>query len=136
MKNTKSALKERSVRREKLIRSLQDRGLINEDSSLRSIRGSLYDAIASYVSDPYDIDPDILGEEVESWLLAVEPIYEDDSLDKPENWDDFVELLDSICECPDDYVNGSALYELEQALNDFALELVLIDPSGYEFEVF
>lgn len=136
MRNTKSKLTERSAKRTAIIRSLQERGLINEDSSLRSIRGSLYDAIAAYVADPYQFETETLGDEVELWLISIEPIYEDETLEKPEGWDSFLELLDDICEEPEEYTSGAAVYTLDQALNDFSLELMLIDPAGYEFEVF
>jgi hypothetical protein len=132
----KSNFTDRNQKRSALIRSLQDRGLINEDSSLRSLRGSLYDAIEAYVDDPYQFEPEILGDEAEVWLISIEPIYEDETLEKPDEWDVFLELLSDMCDCPEDYASGAAVYDLEQALENFPLELMLVDPAGYEFEVF
>lgn len=127
MSTAKSDVAERIKRRRSVYRSLMQRGVVKTDPSLLPVGGSVYDSMVSYVQNEHQTPTEVIAELVEQWYDALLPIYDDETLEKPEGWDNFLIYLDTVYRNPQSGVTGSMRNVIEDALVKYSIELMAVE---------
>lgn len=126
---TKTETQQRIQRRRQVYRSLMQRGVVKTDPSLMAVGGSVYDSMAKYLQEEYASKGIDISSLLESWYDALLPIYDDETLDKPEGWDAFLIYLDTACRNPQSGVNGNLRNVIDNALEKYNIELMAVETA-------
>lgn len=131
--SNKTVVKDRIKRRRALYRSLEARGYIKGDPSLKPVNGSVFDSMLSYIRETPIFTPERFEGEAENWYNCCSIIYDDPQLTPPDGWNEFIETLVDFVEVPEDYYSGNATPLLMEALEAFPAELMAIEmQTGFE----